>query len=313
MRVTNHFVTRSISGRLQASQQRMMEAQERVTSGKRVSRVSDDPAAGAAIMQVSGSLRGIAQYTRNVERVRAQLDAEDSALGQVTLLMTRAKELGVATIGANVDGQGRRVASAEMRELFTQVVNVANTRVGDTYLFGGTSNDGRAPFTGPTTLPNGTTVYVPTDPPVAPATAPVPREPVGERLVEIAAGQTMRAAHDGRTVFLDSGVLAVLDTLASAMAADDTARMASAMTALESAFNDVQAAVGETGARQSQADTAAAGLTALGDTLIEQKADLSEVEMEAAITEMLQRQSAYQAAMLASSKVMGLSLVDYVR
>jgi flagellin-like hook-associated protein FlgL len=35
--------------------------------------------------------------------------------------------------------------------------------------------------------------------------------------------------------------------------------------------------------------------------------------MEQAITEMMQRQMAYQAAMLASSKVMGLSLADYIR
>ena len=35
--------------------------------------------------------------------------------------------------------------------------------------------------------------------------------------------------------------------------------------------------------------------------------------MEKAITEMVARQTAYQAAMLASSRVMGLSLTEYLR
>jgi len=37
------------------------------------------------------------------------------------------------------------------------------------------------------------------------------------------------------------------------------------------------------------------------------------VDMEEAITEMVARQTAYQAAMQASSRVMGLSLTDYLR
>jgi flagellin-like hook-associated protein FlgL len=55
------------------------------------------------------------------------------------------------------------------------------------------------------------------------------------------------------------------------------------------------------------------GIDALTASLAEQKSGLAEVDMEQAITEMLARQTAYQSAMLASSKVMGLSLTDYIR
>jgi flagellar hook-associated protein 3 FlgL len=312
MRVSNHLVSRTIAQRLLSQQSALARAQERVATGRRVGKMSDDPTAGSTIMQASGSLRGIEQYRRNADTVGARLDAEDAVLEQLTQIMTRAKELGIATMGSTVDASGRRMAGLELKQLLEQAVNLGNTRLGDEFLFGGTNNDGRAPFTSATPVA-GATIFVPTDPPVAPATDPTPRLPTGQRTVEIAAGQTMRGAHDGASVFLASGALDALHALGNAMDTDDLASMGSAMGALDRAFGAVQGMVGEVGARQNQVDTVRAGLDALHAALAEQKSGLSEVEMEEAITEMMQRQTAYQAAMLASSKVMGMSLTDYLR
>ena len=252
MRVTNALITQSLSSRLLDNQRRLAEAQERVATGKRLQKMSDDPTAGSAIMQVGASLRGIEQYTRNVDHLATRLDAEDSALSQLTDLMTRARELGVATVGANVDAFGRRAAGAELRQLLGQVINIANTKVGEDYVFGGVGNDGRAPFTLPTVQADGTTSFVVMDPPVAPSTTPTPRVPTGERQFEIAAGQTMAGPHAGGKVFLDNGMLDGLHRLATAMESDQPAAMATAMRDLDTAFSGVQALVGEIGARQNQ-------------------------------------------------------------
>jgi flagellar hook-associated protein 3 FlgL len=321
MRVTNALVSRSITSRLLESQRRLAESQDRVATGKRVQKMSDDPTAGSSIMQASGSLRAIEQYQRNVQGVVSRLDSEDAMLGQLTDLMTRAKELSAATIGATVGAPGRKAAALEVRGLLAQAVLVGNTQIGGEYLFSGTNSDGRPPFTAATTLPNGTRVFVPTDVPPAPdplpdpppPADPVPRLPTGERRVEIAAGSTIFGAHDGKTVFLDTGLLAAFEDLAIAMENDSPADMRLATSALDGAFDGVQALLGEVGARQNQVDAVLGGLVALEGTLTEQKSSLSEVDMEAAITEMLQRQTAYQAAMMASSKVLGLSLTDYIR
>ena len=321
MRVTTAAQTHAIIARLQSSSQRLEQAQQRATTGLRVERMSDDPTAGATIMQASGGLRGVTQYTRNVERVTASLDAEDSALQQITDLLARAKELGIASGTANADANARAAAAAEVRQLLGQAVAVGNTKVGDDFLFGGLTNDGRAPFD------LAGAAFVPTDPPPAGAAAgtpATPRYPLGTRAVEAGAGgQRILGAHDGTTVFLGrtaagtpdpaTGVLPAIKQLADALAANDLSGIATALTAVDSAFTGVQAQVGEIGARQNQADAVKGGLTALGATLSQQKSDLSEVDAEQAITEMLARQTAYQAAMLASSKVMVMSLTDYLR
>lgn len=304
MRVTNSLVTRSLSTRLLENQRLLAEAQERVATGKRVRKMSDDPTAGSAIMQAGGQLRAIEQYRRNVRAVGSRIDAEETALDQVTQLLTRAKELGVGQIGATANADTRRAAAQEVEQLLAQALQLGNQRFGDEYLFGGANAQGRLPFDPAQTG---------TAPRFVPLVAGVPAPPQGVRQVEVGAGQVISGPHDGETVFIDTGVFDALRDLADGLAADDTAVITGAMQDLEVAFGGVQTLVGEVGARQNQVETLNTQLDALEQNLEVYASDLSEVDMEKAITEMVARQTAYQAAMLASSRVMGLSLTEYLR
>lgn len=319
MRVSTAGQTQAIIKRLLDSQSKLADAQERATSGLKVARMSDDPTAASAILRDSTALRGASQYVRNAQGVTASLDAEDTALQQVNDLLNRAKELGVEANTATATPLARAAASAEVQQLFKQAVAVANTKLGDQYVFGGTNNDGRAPFDA------SSATFVPSDPPPpgSPAgAADVPRFPTGTRAIDVGAGgQTLDGAHDGTSVFLSytggapdasRGVLPALKQLADAISADPS-QIGTALTAIDDAASQTQVRVGELGARQNQTDLVSAGLTALQTSVTQHKSSLQEVDAEQAITEMLARQTAYQAAMMASSKVMGLSLTDYLR
>ena len=109
------------------------------------------------------------------------------------------------------------------------------------------------------------------------------------------------------------GVLPALKQLAQALGGADPSQIGGAISTLDDAFDQTQVRIGELGARQNQTDSVGSGLTALQSTLTQHKADLSEVDAAQAYTEMVARQTAYQTAMLASSKVMGLSLTEYLR
>jgi flagellar hook-associated protein 3 FlgL len=60
-------------------------------------------------------------------------------------------------------------------------------------------------------------------------------------------------------------------------------------------------------------DSAAENITAYKTNVTTFKSNLEEVDIETAVTELTQRQMAYQAAMLSTSKVMSLTLTDYLR
>ena len=305
MRVTNALTTRATIARLQTNQRLLAEAQERVTSGKRITRTSDDPAGATSVMQMSSSLRAVDQYRRNAEATSSRLTAEESALDQLTSLLTRSRELAAGQSGATANADTRRAAAAEVKQLLEQAVQLGNTRLGDDFLFGGANSAAVAPFD----AAQGALVprYVRL------GALATPEEPRGRRMVEVGAGNLMQDVHDGGQLLVDSGVLASLHDLHAALAANDEPGIATAMSGVDGAFADVQALIGDVGARQNQVDALLAGFETLTANLEESRAELSEVEMEQAITEMMSRQTAYQAAMLASSKVMGMSLTDYLR
>ena len=306
MRITNALVTRETITRLGLNSERLQEAQERVSSGLKLKTISDDPVAGAQVMETSSALRGITQFKRNAQSIGSELDAEDTALGSVTDLLTRAKELAISQAGATANATTRTATAAEVKQLIGQAVMVGNTKVGDAFLFGGANSSNVQPFdVNQTTQPP---LYV-----AVPAGQTAPVAPQGGRRVEVAPGQTVGGAHDGNSAFVTTGVLSSLKALYDGLVNNDAPAIQASSTGIDGAIDAVQALVGDVGARRNQIDAVQAGLGASEANLTQVKSDLSEVDMEQAITEMVSRQTAYQAAMMASSKVMGMSLADYLK
>ena len=62
-----------------------------------------------------------------------------------------------------------------------------------------------------------------------------------------------------------------------------------------------------------QLDVATSNLDALDTSLRSFKSQLQDADIEKAVSELVGRQTAYQAAMLATSRVMSLNLADYLR
>jgi flagellar hook-associated protein 3 FlgL len=75
----------------------------------------------------------------------------------------------------------------------------------------------------------------------------------------------------------------------------------------------MQVMLGEVGAQTAQLEIADANLGALDTSLRAFKSNLQDADLEKAVTELVSRQTVYQAAMLSTSRIMGMSLADYLR
>jgi flagellar hook-associated protein 3 FlgL len=71
--------------------------------------------------------------------------------------------------------------------------------------------------------------------------------------------------------------------------------------------------LGDVGAVARQLEIATANTDALDNALQTFTSDLRDVDLEKAATELITRQTAYQSALLATSRIIGLSLADYIR
>ena len=301
MRITNSIITQAQFDGLSAAMAALEKAQSQVTSGKRVQVASDDPTAAMRVMNTDSSLAALDQYRTNVQLASSRLNIEDSSLQQIGDLVTRAKELAVAQVGGTADASTRATANAEVQQLFTQLISIGNTQFGNEYIFGGAQSQ-TVPFT---QSGNGATLsYTSTN-------------PAGTRQMAIGDGQTIAASLDGSQLLLNSGVLDAVKALSAALDPSSSTYgqtgISAAMNQLDAAFNNVQALVGDVGARGKQLDTTEQNLVAYKSNLTTFKSDLQDVDVEQAVTELTNRQMAYQAAMLATSKVMGLTLTDYLK
>jgi len=144
-RVTTLSLSRQVTGELEKAFERMAEAQEKVTTGRRINRLSDDPLGAVRVLDLRSFGASLDQYERNMNVGLPLLEQADAALDSVGRLLIRAKELAIAMANDTNTAKTRQISAVEVRQIFLQLISMANTRVGDNYIFGGFKN-GAAPF-----------------------------------------------------------------------------------------------------------------------------------------------------------------------
>ncbi len=301
MRVTNHSATQSAIHAITDARSKLDDVLQRVTSGRRVEIASDDPGAALGIMQGEAQLRAREQYRRNIAGAQSRVALEDSVLDRLTTMLTRARELAISQGSETATPATRQASAREVNQLLADAVQLASTKIDNEYLFGGVNPDS-PPFT----LDTSAAVFTVT--PRVPA-------PTGSRAVEIASGQRFTATHDATQIFGDtaSGTLSAIQALATALVSGSGDAVRSATPGLDDAFEATQALIAESGARANQLKSVDDTHTLLTLDVTANITSLRDVDLEAVLTEMAGRQTAYQAAMAATARVAGLTLADYLR
>ena len=113
-------------------------------------------------------------------------------------------------------------------------------------------------------------------------------------------------------VIFHTGAIAALQSLRDALAAGDRDAVAAAAGDLATAFDAVQAVIGDVGARSNRLALASSNVEALEFNLKTLRSDLAEVDLEEALTDLVSRQTTLQAAMAAASRMLSTTLADYL-
>lgn len=158
MRVTELQTFGVLTNNLIRSRARMLELQQQVSTGKLVRQPSDDPSAFNHIALDKASLAVIEQRERNIVFGQTRLDLSDKALSQAMASLSRVQQLAVQFRSDTNGAVERTIGAKEVRQLFAQLQQSANTELNDRPIFTGTSTHGRVTgltMTVPATLVNG--------------------------------------------------------------------------------------------------------------------------------------------------------------
>lgn len=306
MRITTAYTHEGSLNNLQRRQGQLADAQERLTSGKRVARASDDPTAAARAERAMASVNRTEANIRALEASRTAMRQTEVALGDANDLLQQVRELIVSAGNASYSDAERDTVAIALRGLRTQLLSVANRSDGaGGYLFGGQGSTS-APFVDtPTGVQfNGTsgTLRAATDEPL-PLTV------------------------DGRAAWLaaadpgggpDISLFEVIDTVVNELetphqpSAQVVASVHNALGRLDATLSNVLTWRARSGESLNRADSMEERLSDVKLVAQGQRADAEDLDMIQAISDFQARQTGYDAALKTYSMVQRLSLFDYI-
>lgn len=158
MRVTELQAFGVLTNNLARARARALEFQQQVSIGKLVRQPSDDPSAFNHIALDKASLAAIEQRKRNIVFGQTRLDLSDKALSNAMTSLSRVQQLAVQFRNDTNSAADRVIGAKEVRQLFAQLQQTANTELSNQPIFTGTSTHGRATglaMTTPLTVTNG--------------------------------------------------------------------------------------------------------------------------------------------------------------
>lgn len=129
------------------NQSRVAQTQLQLSIGKRILKPSDDPIGTAVAMNLKQQMDTTKQYIDNGNSARTRLELQESALDNVTSILSRVRELALQGANGTLSYQDRNAIAIEIEQRLGELIGIANTQVasGD-YLFSGFQS-GVQPFT----------------------------------------------------------------------------------------------------------------------------------------------------------------------
>jgi flagellar hook-associated protein 3 FlgL len=143
MRITQGMADRQVLQDLGSTKARLTALQREISSGKRITRPSDDPFGTGRTLHLSGELEAFKQYKSNADDGTGWVTATETALTRITDAVQRARELLVQG-GNDSNGQvAREGIAAEIEALTEAVKQEANVTYDDRFIFAGTATETR--------------------------------------------------------------------------------------------------------------------------------------------------------------------------
>jgi flagellar hook-associated protein 3 FlgL len=303
---TQHAFENSISN-LQKRQQEMADAQDRLTSGKRVAVASDDPVAAARAERALAAMVRKEAEQRALEASRNVMQQAESSLGDAGELLQQARELVVNAGNGSYDDTNRQTLAVRLKGLRDQLLAVANRDDGaGSFVFGGQGTKS-PPFVD---TPAGV-VY---------------RGAAGQSTVP--AGETLPTSMDGTQAWIqapnpatganDLSVFDVLDRVIGQIGTpgatgtqikQDVSNGIRDIDAVSNNLLATRAKAGEVLNRTDMVEGRIAGAKLAAQT---ERSNAEDLDMVQAVSDFQNRQSGYDAALKSYSLVQRLSLFQYL-
>ena len=253
---TNSAALRAQNGSRMATAS-LQTAMERLSTGKRINSAKDDAAGLAIASTMTASIRGMGQAIRNANDGISWAQTAEGALGEVTNMLQRIRELAVQSASGTYSTDDRTNLNTEVTALKSQITNIlASTEFNGTRVFNSAAS--------------GTTYTAQS----------------GSISIQV-------GSNNGDTVSLS---FTSLSDLASSTAVDTSANANTALTNTDTMLEAVNTTRASLGAAQSRLSSVVNNLTSNVNNLSDARSRIEDTDFSAETTNLAKAQILSQAA-----------------
>ncbi|MCH8294016.1 flagellar hook-associated protein FlgL [Candidatus Poribacteria bacterium] len=291
-RITHQTIARQAISDMQRNLRGVEEKRSQLVSGRRLSRSSDDPVGVARTLGFQNRLAEIKQHTRNSNQILARLNQTESVLDGTNETLMQLKQLALQYGSATVSPRDRLNAVEQIQQIKQQVIQFANTKSGNQYIFAGSKTTTR-PFED-----EGDKVRY--------------RGNNKEVSVEIGENQTIPVNIPGTQVFNTSqtGIFQMLTDFTKALEQDNIEEIQEIVGRIENFSETVLTGRAINAARTQRVEFSREGHFDDEFNTIQSLSDIQGTDMARAATELVNQQTAYQAALVSTARVIQPSLLS---
>lgn len=291
MRVTERLIHRGVVDDIHRHMASMARLQKQISSGRRLSGISEEPIDAARSIRLRATDAGLKQFQKSAQEGTAWMNATLSGLTRVREVMQDARLNALQGGTDTTPAEGRLAMAEDTTRLLEALREVGNSRWEGQYLFGGQST------TSPAFADNGQ--YQGDD---------------GRVWRDIAPGETIPVNLTGSEVFkTGTDLFAALETLRTALLNNDPAAVRAALPALEAGTNQVLRFEASLGAETERAEMTQSRLAEMASTVTKRISENDDTDMAQAAIDLANADRQYQASLAASARLFSVSLLDFLR
>jgi flagellar hook-associated protein 3 FlgL len=286
MRISNKLMADNIVNRLGKQTEQLFKIEERITTGKKINRASDDPIGIGQVLAYRKSLSSLDQYSNNITNAKVQINTVEQILDSVTTFLTQAKK-----IASDPNVEMRATFAQQVGTIREQVLQMANSQLNGNYIFGGNITD-TPPFDNSGTYGGDTASkdYI-----------------IGDNL-------QIGVEADGSRVFQGaSDLFAVLSNLQTALQTGNAAVIEAQIQPLDDAMAQIKTVRVENAGVSNRLDTTTNYYSKLKVTIQDLMSRVEDADLAQNIIDLKVQEIAYESTLATSAKIINPSLIDFLK
>ena len=292
MRVTESSTNRATLANIQLDASRLADLQEQMSSGRQITKPSDNPTGTVTALQLRSQLSQAKQFQANSNDALGWLTTVDSAYGSITSQLEQVRTLVVQGMNTGTGNPASNGALAQqVDQARASLLSLANASYQGRPVFGGTTAGSVAFDTSGSYVGDSGTVT---------------RTVGSNASVDLNTQATATFGANGSNLFdLLSGIANDLRT--------NPANLGSDLTQLDARQLAITSDRSLAGAKYQRIQTVQSAASTNSLQLTSQLSDLQDIDLAETVVQVTSANTAYQAALATTAKVGQISLMDFLR